>query len=184
MPWGTLDGTVPHSEKQSLDGFTRWRLSMRKSQTHGQFREECANPKFWQLECHDLPGRRPFCNPCKHTTCTAELVPSVACAYVCIIEMRACRVEELGIAPNWLGSIDSKTAAPIYLLTTKSSANLDRAGVTEIGRICLAMVVTGFTFIRGVTSASFKDLESFCSTNDAFRMSQRRSQHSPNEANC
>jgi len=36
--------------------------------------------------------------------------------------MRACKVEELGITPNWLGSIDSKTAGPIYYLTTKSSA--------------------------------------------------------------
>ena len=104
--------------------------------------------------------------------CTAELVPSVACAHVCIIEMRACRVEELGIAPNWLESIVSKTAEPIYLLTTKSSANLDKAGVREIGRICLAMVVTGLTLIRGVTSASFQDLGSLCSAKDAFRMSQ------------
>ena len=58
VPWGT-----PHSEKQSLDSFTRWRLSMRKSQTQRQFRDECANPGFWQLGYHDLPGRRPFCNP-------------------------------------------------------------------------------------------------------------------------
>ena len=86
--------------------------------------------------------------------------------------MRACRVEELGIPPNWLESIVSKTAGPIYLLTTKSSANLDKAGVREIGQICLAMVVTGLTFIRGVTSASIQDLGSFCSANDAFRMSQ------------
>ena len=86
--------------------------------------------------------------------------------------MRACRVEELGIAPNWLELIVSKTAEPIYLLTTKSSANLDKAGVRVIGQICLAMVVTGLTFIRGVTSASIQDLGSFCSANDAFRMSQ------------
>ena len=93
-------------------------------------------------------------------TRTAEIVPSVACTHVCIIEIRACRVEELGIAPNWLGSIDSKTAGPIYLLTTKSSPDLDRAGVRQIRRISLAMVVTGFTFIRGVALASFQDLES------------------------
>ena len=86
--------------------------------------------------------------------------------------MRACKVEELGIAPNWLESIVSKTAEPIYLLTTKSSANLDKAGVRVIDQICLAMVVTGLTFIRGVTSASIQDLGSFCSANDAFRMSQ------------
>lgn len=83
--------------------------------------------------------------------------------------MRACRVEELGIAPNWLESINSKAAGPRCLLAAKSIANLDRAGVREIG---LAVEVTGFTFFRGVTSASFQDLGSFCSENDAFRMSQ------------
>ena len=49
-----------------------------------------------------------------------------------LISLRACSVEELGIAPNWLGSTDSKSAGPIYL---------DRAGVREIGRICLAIVL-------------------------------------------
>lgn len=91
---------------------------------------------------------------------------------VCIIEMRACRVEELRIAPNWSESINSKTAGPTCLLTTKSSTNSDRAGVRDIGRICLVTVVTGFSFIRGVTSASFQHLGSLCSENDAFRMPQ------------
>ena len=58
------------------------------------------------------------------------------------------------------------------MLTTKSSANLGKAGVREVGQICLATVVTGLTFIRGVTSASFQDFGSFCSANDVFRMSQ------------
>ena len=49
---------------------------------------------------------------------------------------------------------------------------MDKAGVREIGQICLAMVVTGLTFIRGVTYASFQDLGSFCSANDAFGMWQ------------
>ena len=73
--------------------------------------------------------------------------------------MRACRVEELGIAPNWLGSIYSKTAGPIYLLTTKSSANLDRAGVREIDRICLAMVVTGFLHLPEVNRKTRNEID-------------------------
>ena len=40
---------------------------------------------------------------------------------------------------------------------TKSSANLDRAGVSEMGLIRLAIMVTGFIFGSGVTFAYFQD---------------------------
>ena len=86
--------------------------------------------------------------------------------------MRVRRVEDFGIAPNWLGSISAKTAGPMYLLTSNSSATLDRARVREMGRICLVPMVTGFTFISGETSASFHDRGSFCSANDEFKISQ------------
>ena len=86
--------------------------------------------------------------------------------------MRVRRVEDSGIAPNWLGSISAKTARPMYLLTLNSSANLDRARVREMGQIGLVTMVTGFTFISGETSASFYDRGSFCSANDEFKISQ------------
>ena len=182
VPWGTPGGTVPHWEKQSLDSFTRWRLFIRKSQT-----QRAILPKFWQLECHDLPGRRPFCNP-STPRAPAELVPSVACAHVCTIETRACRFEKLGIAPNWLWSIDSKNKGSIYLLTTRSSANLDRAGVGEIGRTSLAMLVTGLTFVTEVwrrhASRTLEVSAQWMMHSECRRPEKFRSHHSPEEANC
>ena len=45
-------------------------------------------------------------------------------------------MEDLGIAPNWSGSITFKTAGPIWNFITKSSAILDMEGVKDIGRNC------------------------------------------------
>ena len=75
------------------------------------------------------------------------------------------------MTPYWLGSITSKTAGPMYLFTAKSSANFDKAGVSEMGRMCLLIIVTGFTFISGETLAFFQGRGSFFSANDEFRMS-------------
>jgi hypothetical protein len=54
-------------------------------------------------------------------------------------------VEDLGIAPNWLGSITFKTAGAMYLDTTNSSATFEIVDVKEIGRRCLLILVTGLS---------------------------------------
>lgn len=46
--------------------------------------------------------------------------------------------------------------------TTKSSASLDKAGVSEIGLKCLLMLETGFFLGIGVMSACFHARNSFC----------------------
>ena len=48
-----------------------------------------------------------------------------------------------------------------------------------MGLICLVIMVTGFTFISGETSASFLDRRSFCSANDEFRISQNAEVRKP-----
>ena len=47
--------------------------------------------------------------------------------------------------------------------TTKSSASLGKAGVSEIGLKCLVMLETGFSLGIGVMSACFHARGSFCS---------------------
>ena len=49
---------------------------------------------------------------------TAAPVASVASAQLCIIEMRACVVEDFGMAPNWSGSIIERMAGLMYVMTT------------------------------------------------------------------
>ena len=51
--------------------------------------------------------------------------------------------------------------------TTKSSASLDKAGVSEIGLKCLLMLETGFSLGIGVLSACFHARGSFCSSYEA-----------------
>ena len=51
--------------------------------------------------------------------------------------------------------------------TTKSSASLDKAGVSEIGLNCLLWLETGFSLGIGVMSACFHARGSFCSLYDA-----------------
>ena len=48
-----------------------------------------------------------------------------------------------------------------------------------MGLICLVIMVTGFTFISGETSASFLDRRSFCSAHDEFRISQNAEVRKP-----
>ena len=50
--------------------------------------------------------------------------------------------------------------------TTKSSARLDKAGISEIGLKCLLMLETGFFLGIGVMSACFHARGSFCSLYD------------------
>ena len=75
-------------------------------------------------------------------------------------------MEDLGIAPNWSGSITFKTAGPIWNLTTKSSAILEMEGV---GRNWFLMSLTGFFFGTGITSAFFQRVGKRCSAKLRFR---------------
>ena len=95
---------------------------------------------------------------------------SVACDQLCTMDIKAYKVEDLGIPPYWFGSIICNTAGPTYLSTTKSSATLEIAGVKEIGRRCLVASTTGFCFVRGTTSASFQGAGSLCSLKLAFNI--------------
>ena len=71
------------------------------------------------------------------------------------MDVRAWRVDDFGIPPYWSGLITSITAGPTRKPTTKSSATLSSAGVREMGRRCLLISSTGFTFGIGTTSAIF-----------------------------
>ena len=73
------------------------------------------------------------------------------------MEIKACKVEDLGTAPNWSGSITSRTAGTTNKVTTKSSATLEIEGVREMGLRCLFKSVTGFCFGSGITFASFQE---------------------------
>ena len=86
------------------------------------------------------------------------LVSLVACDRWCIIDIRAYRVENLGILPYWLGSIIYNTAQLTCVETTKSSASLEMVGVSEIGHKCFLRSSTGFYFGRVTTSASFHEV--------------------------
>ena len=46
---------------------------------------------------------------------TAVPVASVALVQLCIIEMRACMVEDFGMAPNWSRSVIDNIAELMYL---------------------------------------------------------------------
>ena len=49
------------------------------------------------------------------------------------------------------------------LMQTKSSTNFEKAGVSEMGLICLVTIVAGFFLSSGDTSAYFQEEGSFCS---------------------
>lgn len=88
---------------------------------------------------------------------TAELVPSIVCAHICIVEVRvrACKVEELGIAPNWLGLIDSKTVGQIirYLLTTNFPQKFDY--ITR-DLVCFFLIVSSQSPLEDIDSDYYK----------------------------
>jgi hypothetical protein len=66
------------------------------------------------------------------------------------METRTSVVEDLRIAPNWLGSIIFKTTGAMHLDITNSSATFEISDVKEIGRRCLLMLVTGLSLgLRG-----------------------------------
>ena len=65
--------------------------------------------------------------------------------------------------PNCAGSAIDKTGGATYFSTTKSSANLDTAEVSEIGLRCLLISRTGFSFGIGVMLALFQTMGSFSS---------------------
>lgn len=97
---------------------------------------------------------------------TAAPVASVASAdHLCTTEIRACVVEDFGMAPNWSGLIIETMAGAMCVTTTKSSATLDKARVSDIGLRCLPAFVTRFVLIKGVISASFQEDGNFCSAN-------------------
>ena len=70
------------------------------------------------------------------------------------MEIKACKVEDLGTAPNWSASITSRTAGPTNRVTTKPSVTLEIEGVREMGLRCLFKLVTGFCFSNRITFAS------------------------------
>ena len=66
--------------------------------------------------------------------------------------------------------------------TAKSSAIFDKAGVSEMGLMCLDTFMLGFCFGKGVTSAYFHDWRSSFSTDEQLKIEQivlaRKSAHS------
>ena len=44
-------------------------------------------------------------------------------------------MDDLGMAPNWLGSMTFRIAGPACIDTTKSSATLESDGVSDMGLI-------------------------------------------------
>ena len=73
---------------------------------------------------------------------------------------KASVVDDLGIVPNYRGSIFCKTAGLTYFFTIWSSASLDKIGVREMGRRCLLISLVGLCFGTGTTSASFAVVKS------------------------
>ena len=59
-------------------------------------------------------------------------------------------------------------AGPMHIATINSSVILDKAGVSDIGLSCLLTSVTGFTLIKGTTSAIFRERGNLCSANDLY----------------
>ena len=86
------------------------------------------------------------------------------------MDIRAYRVEDLGIPPHRLESIVCNTTGPTCVETTKSSASFEMAGVSEMGLRCLMRSSTGFCLGRGTKSASFHEVGSLCSLKLAFNM--------------
>ena len=80
--------------------------------------------------------------------------------------MNACVAEDFGIPPNRLGSIFSKVPEAMYFSITNSSDCFDTVMVSEIGRRCLFISCTGFSFGVGVIFARFQELGNFCSRYD------------------
>ena len=72
--------------------------------------------------------------------------------------------------PCWLGLMTLRTAGPSWADTVNSLANLEMAGVREIGRRCFEASSTGFCLGNGTTSASFHESGSFCSWKLLFRI--------------
>jgi hypothetical protein len=61
------------------------------------------------------------------------------------------------MAPNWLGSMTSRTAGATYNFTTNCSATLEIAGVREMGLRWLLTSSTGLCFDTWITSANFQE---------------------------
>ena len=183
-PWGTPDGTAPYSEKQSLESCTRCRLSIGKSQTQRATPLGMRNPRILAARVLWSTRSKAFLtltlgylnlalnNPAQEHNTHRRIGPVRGLrpgVHHCNENMKSWRFWDCA---ELVRINSSKTAGPIYLLTMNSSTNLDRAEVKEMGLICLVMMVTGFTFISGETSASFHDRGSFCSANDEFTISQ------------
>ena len=79
-------------------------------------------------------------------------------------------MDDLGMAPNWLGSMTFRIAGPTYINTTKSSVTLESDGVSDMGLMCFDTFVMGFSLGNGMTSANFQGEGSSCSANELFRI--------------
>ena len=184
VPWGTPDGTAPYSEKQSLESCKRCRLSIGKSQTQRATPLGMRNPRILAARVLWSTRSKAFLtltlgylnlalnNPAQEHNTHRRIGPVRGLrpgVHHCNENMKSWRFWDCA---ELVRINSSKTVGPIYLLTMNSSTNLDRAKVKEMGLICLVMMVTGFTFISGETSASFHDRGSFCSANDEFTISQ------------
>ena len=98
-------------------------------------------------------------------------LPSVALFPMYIMLTRASEVPEPGKVPNCLGSTLASTAGLTSRSTSKSSANLERTGVSDIGLKWLFTSSTGVCLGTGAISASFQDLGSRASNYEQLRTS-------------
>ncbi len=135
----TPEGISPHSEKQLCESLTRCFRFVRISATkramlRGIFRLKIFCTRIWWSIRSNF-----FCSQIRPLYITEAPVLSV--------EIRACAVEDFGLASNWLESITSRTADATYDFTTNSSATLDIAGVREMGLRWLLTSSTGLFFL-------------------------------------
>ena len=101
-------------------------------------------------------------------TVSGTVVPGVDYAML----TRASEVLESGTVPNLiLGSTLESTAGLTWRSTPKSSPNLERIGVSEIGLKCLFMSYTAVCLEIGAISASFQDWGSRTSEHEQLRIS-------------
>ena len=128
----------------------------------------CQAHLIYLLKCYDQLDQMLFCN--QTSDLIVEPFPSVPRDHSWTISNRVKVVEDFGIGPNWLGLRMCSTAGFTCPVTTNSSVILEMLGVKDIGLSCFLISLIGLVLGKGVTSANFHALGSFCSLKEALRM--------------
>ena len=144
VPWGTPDGMFSHSEKQSLDSFTRCSLDVKtfKSQLDTYCGMESCRillARIWYRLSRKLCDSQTE----EHVqTCRSHQWLKPKCAASCW-QIRDSKLRGIYYSQNGRSNISFD-----YKI---SSASFDRIGVSEIGRRWLFMSRIGVPFGIGIT---------------------------------